>query len=131
MNTYSVSDFLIRLKNACLARRRTVTAPYSKLSKEISRVLVKNRFLESAKEESVEGRKVLHITLSYEKTRPVLSDVEIISKPSLRVYVGKNDMQKLQKRGYGISVLSTNKGILTAYEAKKQQIGGEFLFRVW
>lgn len=131
MNFYHVSDFVIRLKNASLANRRTAIFPYTKMSKEIGNILVKHKFLESIKEEEKEGKKVLVAKIAYDQRKPVFTDVLVISKPSLRVYVKTSMLPKSEKIGMGFSILSTNKGILTADQAKKQGVGGEVLFRIW
>lgn len=127
---YQVSDLLIRIKNACLAKRKKTTLPYSRINKSIGKLLVKENFLEDLKEEIKDGKKVLVAQIRYERRSPVLNDVLIISKPSLRVYVSTKNISKTQ-RGLGVSVLSTNKGIMTGREAKKIGVGGELLFKIW
>ena len=82
---HSVSDFIIRIKNAALARRREVILPYSNLNKEIGKVLQKEGFLEEIKEIKVGNHKSLSAIVKYEKRIPVLNDVVVISKPSLRI----------------------------------------------
>lgn len=124
-----VIDFIIRIKNAGLARRRIVLIPYSNLNKNIGNVLVKANYLEELKSESKEGKKVLVAHLKYEKRKPVLQGISIVSKPSLRVYEKNKNIG--QRRGFGMLVISTNQGIMTEREAKKKGIGGETLFRVW
>ena len=83
---HNVSDFIIRIKNAALAKRREVILPFSNINKEIGKVLVKEGFLENIKEEGEKSKKILKAIVRYEKRLPVLTDVVIISKPSLRVY---------------------------------------------
>ncbi len=129
--TYLVADFVIRLKNAALARRRQVTLPYSKLNKAIGQVLVKQGILSSFKEETVEGKKVLVATIHFDKRTAVFTDVAVISKPSLRVYAGATDKVELVGRGLGTTVVSTNQGVMTGKEAVKKGVGGEVLFKIW
>lgn len=131
MNFYHVSDFVIRLKNASLANRKTVIFPYAKMNKEIGNILVENHFLQSIKEEEKEGKKVLVAKIEYDQRKPVFTDVLVISKPSLRIYSKINTLPKSGRIGMGISVLSTSKGVMTSDQAKKQGIGGELLFRIW
>lgn len=128
---YLVSDFIIRLKNACLAKRRKVILPYSNMNKEIGEVLKREGFLKDIKEEINEGKKSLAGELRYEKRIPVMTDVSIVSKPALRVYVKKDARARGQKRGFGVSMLSTSQGVMTGAEAKKKGIGGELLFKIW
>ena len=128
---YLVADLLIRIKNAAKARRRTVVLPYSKLNKEITKVLVKENFLVSAKEETQENRKVLIAEVAYDRRLPVLTDVTIISKPSLRKYARSNDATTLAGKGLGMTVVSTSQGLMTGKEAFKKGVGGEVLFKIW
>lgn len=128
---HSVSDFLIRIKNATLARRKEIILPFSNINKEIGKVLVKEGYLESIKEETEKGRKSLRAVIRYEKRIPVLTDVQIISKPSLRVYESAKNIHDIEKRGRKTVVMSTNKGVMTGEDAKKKQVGGEILFIVW
>ena len=128
---YAVADFIIRLKNAALARRREVVLPYSKLNKAIGQVLIKKHILSSVKEESKEGKKTLVATIVFEKRLATFTDVAIISKPSLRVYAPATDKVSLIGRGLGTTVVSTNQGVMTGREAAKKGIGGEILFKIW
>ena len=134
---YPVSDFIIRLKNAGLAKRRRLVAPYYKITKAVALVLTKEGFLEEVKEKSLpkvqgkQGKKILEITLKYEKRIPVLTDVTLISKPSLRRYAEVKDIPEIQKRGRQTIIISTNKGIMTGKQAFKSHVGGEVLFKIW
>lgn len=123
-------DFITRIKNASLARRRQFVLPYSKLNKEVGRVLVKEGFLEDIKEEKMVDKKVLKVTLKFEKRLPVFTGMKVISKQSLRIYRTKKKI--FDKRlGNRTLILSTNKGIMTGREAEKKGLGGEVLFAVW
>lgn len=127
---YTVGDFVIQLKNAARARIRELYVPNSKMTKAIGRVLVKAGFLEDIKDEEVEGKKVLYVKLRFQSRRPTLTDVALVSKPSLRVYVGSDEIGQLQGKAM-TAVLSTNKGVMTGKEAIKNKVGGEFLFKIW
>lgn len=124
-------DFIIRLKNAALAKRRKVLVPLSNINKKIGQVLVKEGFLESIKETEASGKKVLEAEIRYEKRKPVLTDVNIVSKPSLRVHTPLSKILEIQKRGRYTVILSTNKGIMSSREALKKGVGGEVLFKIW
>ena len=126
---YQVGDFIIRIKNASLAKRRTVAVTYSKVNKALANILVREGFLKDVKQEVEKERKVLLVTIAYENRKPVLTEVLIVSKPSLRVY---EDIKSIKKghRGLGIAILSTSQGITTTKEARKKGIGGELLFKV-
>jgi len=125
---YLVADVVIRLKNAVLARRKKVVFPYGKMTKAIADVLVREKYLFNIREEEVDGRKAIVGDIAYANRLPLFTDVKIISKPSLRVYAGsKNTLQK----GLGMTVVSTNQGVMTGKEAMQKKIGGEVLFKIW
>lgn len=134
---HKVSDFIIRIKNASLAKRRKVFAPYCNINKALGRVLVKEGYLESVKEAELpkqsedSGKKALELTIKYERRNPVLTDVEIVSKPSLHIFAAAAKIHDIQRRGRHTIILSTNKGIMSGKEAFKKGIGGEILFRIW
>lgn len=128
---YKVSDFVIRLKNAAMAKRREVVLPYSRLNHDIGKVLIKKRFLDDLKEDVVNEKKVLVVKINYENRSPVLTNVSIISKPSLRVYIGVSDIAKIERKRLSTVVISTSKGIMSGEEARKEGIGGEALFEIW
>lgn len=127
---YVVGDFVIQLKNASMARKTEVNAPYSNINKAIAQVLKKEGFLDSVKEETVEGKKVLTVHLRYSRRKPVITDLKLISKPSLRTYVGADEISKKQGRAE-TAIISTNTGVLTGREAMKKGVGGELLFKIW
>lgn len=128
---YKIADFVIGIKNAAKARRREVILPYSKINKEIGQVLVREKFLEYIKEEVRDNKKILFARVGYYRRSPMLTDVSIVSKPSLRVYTSAGDINKIGKRGLNTAVLSTSKGVMTGKEARKLGIGGELLFKIW
>lgn len=128
---YLVADFITRIKNAAMANRRETVAPYSKLNMAIGNVLQKKHFLSEVKEELIDGRKMLKIGIKYEHREPSVQGVLVISKPSLRVYMGLKDMRKNKHGSKHMTVVSTNKGVMTEQDAKIQGIGGEILFEIW
>lgn len=128
---YLIADFIIRIKNSALSKRKEVILPFSNINKEIGKVLVKEGFLESIKEEGKEGRKELKAVVAYDDRLPVLTNVEVISKPSLRVYYPAKRIMEIGKRGRRRVVVSTSQGVMTAMEANKKGLGGEVLFAIW
>jgi small subunit ribosomal protein S8 len=127
---YTIGDFIIQLKNAARARIKELYVPSSKTSLAIGKVLKKEGFLEEIKAEEIEGKKVLYVKLRFHSRRPALTDVEIVSKPSLRKYIGSEQINRYQGRAM-TAILSTNNGIVTGKEAIKKKIGGELLFKIW
>ena len=131
MNNHAVSDFIIRVKNASLARRTEVTLPYSNINGEVARVLKEEGYLTEVKETRDGNKKNLRVVIAYEKRRPVLTDVVIISKPSLRVYKPRKNIKDIEIRGRHTVVMTTSQGVMTGDKARKKGIGGEILFKIW
>lgn len=128
---YHVADFILRIKNAYLARRKEVIMPYSNINLAIAKVLVKNGYLSEIKEDEIDGKRNLRATLRYVRRKPVISDVKIISKPSLRVYVDNKGLAKENKKDALTAILSTSSGVMTGKEAREKGVGGELLFKIW
>lgn len=124
-----VLDFIIRIKNAARAQRREVVMPFSKLTKEVGLLLVKEGFLEDLREEK--GTNTLKVKIVYEKRIPKLYDISVISKPSLKKNIGSKEIADIEKRGRRTLVLSTSQGVMTGKEAQKKNLGGEILFAIW
>ena len=132
MLTDPVADLLTRIRNANHARKAAVDMPWSRHKEAIAKALVSEGYLESAAEVTEEGRgRTLRIGLRYdERRRPVILGMKRVSRPSLRVYVGSTEIPAIRK-GLGVNVLSTPKGVLVDREARKQGVGGELLCTVW
>lgn len=128
MNT--VSDFISRTKNAKDAGRKKVLFPYSKIGKELGKILISENFFEELKEEKTEKGKILVAKLKYFKRKPIIKGVSVVSKPSLRIYSKAKNVNRT-KKGLEIAVISTNQGIMTDKEARKKGIGGEVLLKIW
>jgi small subunit ribosomal protein S8 len=129
--TDPIADLLTRIRNGNGARKERVDVPWSTLKDAVARVLIAEGFLRDATVVGEGTAKVLRVSLKYdEQRRPVISGIERVSRPSLRVYVGKEDIP-LVRGGLGINVLSTPAGVLVDREAKQRGIGGELLCAVW
>lgn len=125
-----IADFISQLKNAVMARKQKVIVPYSKFKHNIAEALQRNGYIYSASKKGRKEKKMLEVEL-YEpefQARPLLRDTKRTSKPSRRVYKGVRDVYAQRS---GTSVISTPKGVLTAEEARKQNVGGEELFHIW
>lgn len=128
---HRISDLIIRIKNAARAKRKEVVLDDLQINKAVCKVLVREGFLESFETEIKDEKKVLVAKIKYEKRNPVLTDVLVVSKPSLRRYATAAQIPEIQRKGRHIVILSTNKGIMTGREAFKKNMGGEILFRIW
>jgi small subunit ribosomal protein S8 len=132
MLTDPVADLLTRIRNAANARKATVDVPWSRHKEAVAKVLVDEGYLDNAGAVTEEGKRpVLRCGLRYdERRRPVINGIKRVSRPSLRVYVGATDIPSV-RRGLGINVLSTPRGVLVDREARKQGVGGEIICTVW
>ena len=127
-----IADMLTRIRNANTAKHDTVDVPASKMKIAIADILVREGFI--TKYDIVEDGafKTIRVTLKYgaDKNEKVISGIKRISKPGLRVYANSEDMPKVLG-GLGITIVSTNQGVITDKEARKLGVGGEVLCFVW
>lgn len=124
----SISDLLIQIKNGYLAKKPVISIPYFKLGEDLAGVLSKRGYIGEVKSD-LKSKKII-VTLLYKKKRPALTGIKRVSKPGLRIYVSWNKIPKVLG-GFGFSILSTSKGLMTNKEAKKSKIGGELLCQIW
>jgi small subunit ribosomal protein S8 len=131
MMTDPIADMLTRIRNGAGARKASVDVPWSRHKEAVARVLVDEGYLTDAALVEEKPFPVLRIGLRYDQgRRPVISGIRRISRPSLRVYVGYGEIPAV-RRGLGVSVLSTPKGILVDREARRQGVGGEIICQIW
>ncbi len=127
-----IADMLTRIRNANTAKHDTVDIPASKMKQAIADILLKEGYIKAV--DVVEDGKfsTLRITLKYgdNKNERVIKGLKRISKPGFRVYADTENLPKVLG-GLGIAIISTNKGILTDKEARKENVGGEVLAFVW
>jgi small subunit ribosomal protein S8 len=128
--TDPITDMLNRIKNAQISKKEQVVLPFSNFKYEIAKILESEGFIGKIEKKGRKASKVLEITLKYENKIPVISGVRKISKPGQRIYSPSRDI-KAVRGGYGISIISTSKGLMTGIEAKKQKLGGEVLCEIW
>ena len=130
--TDPIADMLTRIRNANAAKHATVDVPTSKMKEAIAKILLDEGYIK--KYELVENgpAKDIRITLKYgaDKNQKVISGLKRISRPGLRVYASVDNMPKVLG-GLGIAIISTNKGILTDKQARRENVGGEVLAFVW
>ncbi|MGH8458330.1 MAG: 30S ribosomal protein S8 [Nevskiales bacterium] len=131
--TDPIADLLTRIRNALRAGHDNVEVPCSRLKESLVKVLIAEGYLQEVKRVKVkEGAgELLRIHLKFDREhRPVISGLKRISRPGRRVYVGIDEIAPIRK-GLGVNVLSTPKGILVDREAKKAKVGGELICSVW
>jgi small subunit ribosomal protein S8 len=135
--TDPIADMLTRIRNAVMARHDVTAMPASKVKTAIAQVLKDEHYIrdfEIVEEKDRRGRgphRVLRVHLNYTARRePVLTGIQRVSKPGLRVYVQKREIPRVYG-GLGIAILSTPQGIMTGQQAWRKQTGGEVLCYVW
>ena len=129
--TDPIADMLTRIRNALKASHEMVDIPSSNMKINIAKVMRAEGYIKNFKIVSEGTDKRLRIFLKYDEIGlPIINGLKRISKPSCRVYNGFDDIPKVLN-GYGISILSTSKGIMTDKEAREARIGGEILCSLW
>ena len=130
--TDPIADMLTRIRNACGSKHRRVDMPSSKMKIEIARLLKESNFIQDYQTlETEEGRPLLRIRLKYAAGgQPVIRQLERISTPGLRKYVGVQEIPRV-RNGLGVAILSTTQGLMTDRESRQKKTGGELLARVW
>ena len=123
----TLSDMLVRIKNAQKMAKKTVTVIDSKLNRSVCEVLVSEGFIESYDQMQIENKPFITIQLKYYIGQPVISMVKRVSKSSLRVYKQCREIPRIID-GFGVMVLSTSKGVMSHIKAKLANLGGEVLF---
>ena len=129
--TDTIADLLTRIRNASSAKHATVDVPASNVKKAIAQILVDEGYVKSFQliEDGKQG--IIRITLKYTDGKsPVITGLRRVSKPGLRIYSSCEDMPKVRK-GLGIAIVSTSKGIMTDKQARELNVGGELLAFVW
>nr|AKQ01669.1 30S ribosomal protein S8, small subunit ribosomal protein S8 [uncultured Microgenomates bacterium Rifle_16ft_4_minimus_22956] len=128
--TDPVSDFLIRVKNAYMARKTRVEIPHSKYKQALANVLSRYGFLGKIEVKNAKVGKNLLIDLLYQDKKPKITDIKIISKPGRRSYTGYKEIPRVYS-GLGIALLSTPEGVISDKEARKKKLGGELICKIW
>jgi small subunit ribosomal protein S8 len=129
--TDQIGDMLTRMRNAAIVRHETVEMPASKMKVAVLKILKEEGFISDY--DTIKGKpeKIIRVRLKYgDDNKSIISGIERISKPGLRVYAQHNEIPRVYG-GVGIAILSTPKGVVTGQTAKKQGVGGEVLCYVW
>ncbi len=126
MLTDPIADMLTRIRNAHLALHKEVNVPRSKMKEAIAAILKQEGYVEDV----AVADKNITITLKYYKGKAVISGLKRKSTPGRRVYVGAQDIPKVQN-GLGICILSTSRGVLDGISAAEKKVGGELLCEIW
>ncbi len=128
--TDSISDMLIRIKNAQAVSHQTVNIPFSKIKFNLAQVLEKEELIGAITIRGRKIKKIIEIKLKYEEGQPVIRELKRVSKPGQRIYFKKSQVKPI-KQGFGLAIISTSQGLMTNKKAKKKGLGGEILCEIW
>ncbi|WP_052890661.1 30S ribosomal protein S8 [Thermogemmatispora carboxidivorans] len=128
--TDPIADMLTRIRNAIIARHTRVSIPASKMKLAIARVLKEEGYIKDIEVIKDNPQGTIRITLRYVDKKPVLTQLERVSKPGRRVYTRRKDIP-LVRGGLGVAILSTPKGVMTGRKAYQLGLGGEVICHVW
>ena len=129
--TDPVADMLTRIRNAIQMRHDSVLIPHSKLKLAIARTMKEEGFIRDYDMPRGQAHPTLRVHLAYRENRlPVISGLKRISKPGLRIYVGRGEIPRVYG-GLGLAIMSTSRGVLTGRQAWRLGVGGELLCHVW
>lgn len=129
MYTDTIADYLTRIRNASMAGHKVVDIPSSNIKKDITKILFDQGYILSYKfEETKNNQGSIKIALKYDSIskEPVIKEIQRISKPGLRKYSSSSDLPRVLN-GLGIAIVSTSKGVMTAKQAKTENVGGEVI----
>jgi small subunit ribosomal protein S8 len=126
-----IGDMLTRMRNAAIVRHDTVEMPASKLKVAVLKILKEEGFINEFEVIKGKPERLIRVRLKYgTDNRSIISGIERVSKPGLRIYAGHSEIPRVYG-GVGIAILSTPKGVVTGQTAKKAGVGGEVLCYVW
>jgi len=130
--TDPIADMLTRIRNAVQVRHESLELPSSRMKTSLLKLIADEGFISSftAKEDESIEKKIEIQLRYYEDKTPVIQGLKRVSKPGLRVYVGKNEVPRYFG-GLGVAFMSTSKGVMTGQQARRQGVGGELLFYIW
>ena len=134
MHSDPIADLLTRLRNAIMAEHTSVAVPHSKVKVAVAQILKDEGYVEDVTVTEAEPVNVINIKLKYwgkrRERRAVITNLQRVSKPGRRIYVGKNDIPWVLS-GMGIAILTTPQGVMTGQQARRMGMGGEVICYIW
>jgi small subunit ribosomal protein S8 len=134
MTSDPIADMLTRIRNALMAQKQQVDIPGSKMKVEIARILKEEGYIEDYTVGDEAPISLIYISLKYygprRTRRPVITDLQRVSKPGRRVYRKRRELPHVLS-GAGIAIMTTPKGVMTSQQARRERVGGEVLCYVW
>ncbi len=128
--TDPITDMLNQIRNAEAVAKPEVLLPFSKLKNQIGLILQQEGFVTEVKKVAKDKSKIMKIVLKYDNGIPAIEGSKRVSKPGQRIYVKNTEIKKV-RGGFGISIISTPKGLMTNNQARKARLGGEVMLEVW
>lgn len=125
-----ITDMLNQIRNAAAVQKAEVLIPLSKAKYEIASILLRENLISEAKKTTKGKIKLIKIGLKYDNGVSAISGLKRVSKQGQRIYAGSKELKQV-KGGYGISIVTTSKGLMTNKEARKNKLGGEVICEVW
>ena len=128
--TDPIADMFTRIRNAIAVRKSEVSLPHSKIKESVARLLQQSNFIDEVSVSDAQIGKTLTIRINDETSNARISEIVRLSKPGRRYYVNAKDIPTV-KRGRGLVIVSTSKGLMTGDQAKSQRVGGELICKVY
>lgn len=124
------TNLLTQIQNAQAVNKERVKTPYSAMDEKVLEILASKHFITAFEKKGRNPKKYLESVLSYKNSSPAITGIKFISTPSRHVYRKYSQLRRV-KQGYGFSIISTSKGLMTDVDAHKNKTGGEVLFNIW
>jgi len=128
--TDPISDMLTRIRNAIAVRKSEVTLPHSKIKESVARLLADSNFVDSVSVADAAIGKTMTVKINGEDSNARITEIVRLSKPGRRYYVSSRDIPTV-KRGRGVVIISTSKGVMTGEQAKAEKVGGELICKIY
>ena len=129
-STDPIADMLTRIRNAIAVRKNEISLPHSNVKESVARLLKESNFVSGIKVTDATVGKTLTVTINDEAENARITEIVRLSKPGRRFYVASKDIPTV-KRGRGLIIISTSKGLMTGDQAKQQHVGGELICKVY
>lgn len=130
MNTDPIADLFTRIRNAQATGLGDLEVPYSDFKMRLVQLMADNGFLGQIDKKGSKAQKSIHLILIYKDGQPAIHEITRISKPGQRIYLENHEIRSV-KRGRGMGIISTSKGLVSDQDAKKQKVGGELIGEIW
>lgn len=130
---YTIGDFLIRVQNAYMAGLKQLEYPHSNVVMSLGKILEKEGYVKGVKNlksKVKNGRDSVVIDLLYKDKLPAISEIKLVSKPSIHHYINKSKLGRAVAR-HGVGIISTSRGIMTTRQAQKEKVGGELICKIY